>query len=41
MIIIAQGYVLSFGSGPSDGNIFSAGVDGAGDSEAASVLMAN
>ena len=41
MIIIMQGDLLSFGAGPPDGDIFSTRVVVAGDSEAASVFLAN
>jgi hypothetical protein len=41
MIIMMQGDTLSFGAGPPNGDIFSARVVGAGDSEAASVFLAN
>ena len=40
MIIISQGDTNFFGAGSADGDIFSAGVVGGGDSEAASGFVA-
>ena len=41
MLIVTQGNALASGVGPSDGNIFSAEIVGAGDSESASGFMKN
>ena len=41
MLIVTQGNALALGVGSADGNIFSAEIVGAGDSEAASGFMNN